>query len=93
MNYFFPVYVNQVPQMSSLMSQNMMMYPMNHMSRSHSSSISSLSGKFDLNTFKTIECKIKTYHDHKQCSYHHSDKDKRRNLNIHKYMPDLCPGL
>ena len=47
---------------------------------------------FPLALFKTKECSTKTKHDHKQCPYFHSLKDKRRmlapNLN---YEPEMCP--
>lgn len=56
-------------------------------------SVQQTKNKFDLNTFKTIECKIKTYHDHKQCVNFHSQKDRRRNHKIIKYSPEPCPYL
>lgn len=43
--------------------------------------------------FKTIECTVKTYHDHKQCPLYHSSKDRRRCPQKHKYEPDLCPTV
>lgn len=32
----------------------------------------------DLGTFKTLPCKFKMVHDHKQCVYYHSNSDRRR---------------
>jgi hypothetical protein len=40
--------------------------------------------------FKTIECKAKTYHDHKQCPFHHNLKDRRRCPFTHRYSPEMC---
>ena len=40
--------------------------------------------------FKTIECTVKTYHDHKQCPLYHSSKDRRRCPQKYVYEPDLC---
>lgn len=39
----------------------------------------------NLQLFKTIECGVKTYHDHKQCPYYHSTKDRRRNTEYYSY--------
>lgn len=43
--------------------------------------------------FKTIECNIKNYHDHKQCPLFHSSKDRRRCPQKYKYEPELCPEV
>lgn len=43
--------------------------------------------------FKTIECTVKTYHDHKQCPLYHSSKDRRRCPQKQIYEPDLCPTV
>ena len=47
----------------------------------------------NLQQFKTIECGIKTYHDHKQCPYFHTLKDRRRNTKFHDYIPEMCPDM
>jgi hypothetical protein len=47
----------------------------------------------NLQLFKTIECGIKTYHDHKQCPYFHTPKDRRRNTQYYQYEPEICPNL
>ena len=58
----------------------------------------------NLSMFKTLECGIKTYHDHKQCPYFHTNKDRRRlitdgiNLPIQtnvntNYLPEFCPNM
>lgn len=39
--------------------------------------------------FKTVECSVKSNHDHKQCPYYHSMKDRRR-AQTNKYEPELC---
>lgn len=46
----------------------------------------------NLQLFKTIECGIKTYHDHKQCPFFHTPKDRRRNTSVYTYEPDICPN-
>ena len=36
-----------------------------------------------------MECGIKTYHDHKQCAYNHTPKDRRRNTEMHNYEVNI----
>jgi hypothetical protein len=43
--------------------------------------------------FKTIECSVKTFHEHKQCPLFHSTKDRRRCPQKYKYEPELCPEV
>lgn len=50
-------------------------------------------GILELERFKITECHIKTYHDHKQCPFFHSLKDKRRDLKKHYYEPDSCSSV
>ena len=45
------------------------------------------------NLFKTNECGIKTYHEHKQCPYFHSLKDRRRCPKKYRYEPEMCPSV
>lgn len=43
--------------------------------------------------FKTIECTVRSYHDHKQCPLFHSSKDRRRCPQKFRYEPELCPEV
>lgn len=45
-----------------------------------------------LQEFKTRPCSIRGYHDHKQCPYYHSLKDKRRPPCSIIYEPEPCPN-
>ena len=45
-----------------------------------------------LSQFKTIECTLKENHEHKQCPYFHTLKDRRRDPNKFNYEPELCPA-
>ena len=66
----------------------MMLFPLSKKQSSQKSNSSF--NKLELATFKLVECHIKTYHDHKQCQFYHSQKDRRRDLNRLEYQPDLC---
>ena len=47
----------------------------------------------DLETFKMNPCSLAPSHNHKQCLYYHSEKDKRRDFVECGYGPILCEEM